>query len=951
MPVSDEHMFFFGRHTLDLRRGCLSRDGHEIELRPKSFAVLRYLVENAGRLIAKDELIAAIWADVSVTDASLARCVSDVRLALADREQRIVKTVPRRGYLLTELVTSATDEPYAASASDELPPRHQQAERRQLSVMACELISLPTAAPRQDLEDLRHTAAALRQRCTEIVEQHHGMVAGFAGDCLTAYFGYPEAREEDAENSVRTALALQQIAISPGAETGVRLRPCVGIASGIVAIGDERVGGTQTEPAAVGEVPVLAARLQALAEPGQIIVAQSTRRLAGGLFEYGDLRLMSFKGVAAPVEVSRVLGDSGVESRFEAHRPTLRTPLVGREEEIELLQRRWQQAKTGDGSIVLLAGEPGIGKSRIAEAALESLAGETYTALRLFCSSHRQHSALYPIILQLERAAGFRRTDSDEERLIKLQRMLARIDANSCAGVPLLAELLSIPTAGRYPPLKLASRQQKEATLDALLSHIRALSASRPLVMIVEDVHWADPTSIELIDLVVEQAPHLRLLLIVTYRPEFSPPWIGRSQTNLITLGRLPPRQCEAMVSAVVHDKPLPKSLLDEIVERTDGVPLFIEELTKAVIESGAVTDAGDHYTVAVPSRALEIPVTLHASLLARLDRLGVARGVAQIGAALGRRFAYQLISAVSAMPQRTLDDALARLEGAGLIWRRGRPPDAEYTFKHALVQDAAYGTLLRDARCTLHARIAETLESRFSDISESQPELLAHHYTEAGQIEGAASWWGKAGQRSLTRSALQEAAAQLARALEQIETLPSTTAWRREQIKLQLALANALMHTKGYSAPETNAALDRVRALAERAQAFGEPLEDPLLLFSVLHGFWVANHVAFNGDAIVTLAEQFLGLAEKQEASFPFVLGHRLMGTSLLYLGDIEGGRAHLDKALAYYDPAEHRPLVAAARPGRWGGDPVESPPGSMAPGLSGRGTTGCRRRAEECP
>jgi predicted ATPase len=595
------------------------------------------------------------------------------------------------------------------------------------------------------------------------------------------------------------------------------------------------------------------------------------------------------------------------------------TPLVGREEEIELLRRRWWQAKAGEGAVVLLTGEPGIGKSRVAEAAFESLAEEAPPTLRLFCSPHRQHSSLSPFILQLERAADFRPADSDDERLRKLQQLVDPGSQNSCAEVPLLANLLSISANDRYPSPKLTPQQHKEATLRALLGYIERLSSFRPLIVLVEDVHWADPTSIELIDIIVERAPQLRLLLIVTYRPEFSPPWIGRGHTSLLTLARLSLRQCEEMVCAVVNGKRLPKTIADQIIERTDGVPLFIEEFTKALVESDALIDAGDYYTIAAKPPARSIPLTLHASLLARLDHLGPAREIAQIGSALGRRFAHQLIGAVSAQPQSVLDDALARLESAGLIWRRGMPPNAEYTFKHALVQDAAYGTLVRDARRALHGRIAETLERRFSDIGLNRPELLAHHYSEAGWIEKAADFWGKAGQLSLAHSALHEAAVQLARALEQIEMLPSTIARRREQIQLQLALANALMHTKGYAAPETHVALDRVRLLAERIQGLGESLEDPLLLFSVLHGFWVANHVAFNADGIVTLAKQFLGLAKRQKETFPLVLGHRLMGTSLLYLGDIEGGRAHLDEALANYDPAEHRPL--ASRLGQDGG------------------------------
>ena len=445
-----------------------------------------------------------------------------------------------------------------------------------------------------------------------------------------------------------------------------------------------------------------------------------------------------------------------------------------------------------------------------------------------------------------------------------------------------------------------------------LLGQIEALAAARPVLLVIEDVHWADPTTLELIDLIVEQTPGLPLLLIITFRPEFVSPWAGRIQTTSITIGRLPPRRCAEIVSGVLHGKQLPQAITSEILERTDGVPLFVEELTKAVIESGALIETGDGYTVTGTLPARAIPMTLRASLFARLDRLGLAaREVAQIGAALGRRFPHDLVAAVAPLHASELDDALSQLASAGLISRRGTPPDADYTFKHALVQDAAYGTLLREPRRALHARIAATLTSQFADTAENQPDLLAHHCTEAGLIEQAAHLWGKAGQLSLARSALREAAAQLARALGQIETLPGTPALRREQITLQIALANALMHTQGYAAPETKAALDQARRLVEQAEALGETPDDPLLLYSVLHGFWVANHVAFNGDVVRELADRFMAMAQKQGARFPLVLGHRLVGTSLLFLGDIVGGREHLDRAMELYDPAAHRPLA----------------------------------------
>ena len=476
-------------------------------------------------------------------------------------------------------------------------------------------------------------------------------------------------------------------------------------------VGDLIGSGEAQERGIVGETPNLAARLQGIAEPNTVVIAESTRRLLGNLFDLEDLGAKDLKGIAEPVRAWAALRPSSVESRFEALR-TATTPLVGRDEEVDLLLRRWEQAKRGDGCVVLISGEPGIGKSRIAETIVERLGGEPHTRLRYFCSPHHQDSALYPSIAQLERAAGFRREDTAEQRLAKLEAVLAQGTNDLSEAVPLLADLLSIPTGDRYPPLNLTPQKRKEKTLHAQLAQLEGLAARQPVLMVWEDVHWSDPTTRESLDLLIDRVPTLRVLVILTFRPEFTPPWIGRPHVTMLTLNRLPRRQRAEMIAHVTGGKALPKEIADQIVDRTDGVPLFIEELTKTVVESGIVTEAGDHYAVAGPMAPLAIPTSLHASLLARLDRLAPTREVAQIGAALGRSFSYELISAVAGMPQQKLDEALDQLASAELIFRRGTPPDAEYTFKHALVQDAAYSTLLRSRRQQLHGRIVTTLEN-----------------------------------------------------------------------------------------------------------------------------------------------------------------------------------------------------------------------------------------------
>jgi predicted ATPase len=458
--------------------------------------------------------------------------------------------------------------------------------------------------------------------------------------------------------------------------------------------------------------------------------------------------------------------------------------------------------------------------------------------------------------------------------------------------------------------LNLAPEQRRRKTLEALISQLEALTRPNPVLMIFEDAHWTDPTSLEVIGRVVDRIANLPVLLIVTFRPEFDPPWIGQPHVTALTINRLTQRDVGAMIDRVVGNKLLPASIRRDIVERTDGVPLFVEEMTKAVLEVEG-EGAAQRMIAAVPSSAVTVPASLHASLMARLDRIGPAKEIAATGAAIGREFSHTLLASVLRKPEAELGSAISRLIQAGLLFRRGVPPDAMYLFKHALVQDAAYGTLLREPRRALHARVAQTLESQFAEMAESQPELLARHCTEAGQIEKAAGLWGKAGQRSLERSALLEAIEQLKRAIDQIATLPGTPALRREQIKLQVTVITPLIHVKGYAAAETKAAVEQARLLIEQAEALGEPPEDPLLLLSVLYSYWVANFVAFNGRMILKLAAQFLALAEKQGTTFPLVVGHRLLGTSLTNVGDLTQGRAHFDRAMALYDPATHRPLA----------------------------------------
>ena len=781
------------------------------------------------------------------------------------------------------------------------------AERRQVTVMFSELVGSAALSTRMDPEDFGEVVSAYHKCIAETVRRFGGFVAAYTGDGVIAYLGYPEAHEDDAERAVRAGL--EMVAATKDLKTHAALQTRVGIATGLVVVGDLFGSGASLEQAVVGETPNLAARLQNIAEPNKVVIADGTRKLVGNLFELEDLAALNLKGIAGPVHAWAALRASSVESRFDALHATGQTELVGREEELELLLRRWARAKSGEGQVVLLSGEAGIGKSRLAVALLERLAQTPHTRLRYFCSPQGADSAFFPIISQMERATGSAHGDIARTKLDKLDALLTK-SSTSPQDAALFAEMLSVPNDGRYPKLELAPQERRRKTLEALTAQLEALSHSNPVLMIFEDLQWIDPTSLEALDMAVDRIKTLPVLLLASYRPEADGRWLGRANVTALTLNRLDQRETAAMIDRVAGGRAIQASVRADIIERTDGIPLFVEEMTKAALEAGD-DEARKRAVAAIPSPTVTVPASLHASLMARLDRLGAAKEVAQIGAVIGREFSYGVISAVARKPEPELKSALDRLVGAGLLFSQGVAPHATYLFKHALVQDAAYGTLLREPRHELHARIAETLESQFVDVGERQPELLARHCTEAGLIEKAVGLWGKAGQRSLERSALAEAIEQLSRALAQIATLPTTPALRREEIKLRVALITPLMHVKGYAAVETKAAVEQAHALIKQSEALGEAPDDPLLLFSVLYGLWVAHYVAFDGDVMRELAAQFLALAERQKATVPLMTGLRLMGVSLFNTGNIVEAREHLDKGIGLYRPAEHRPLA----------------------------------------
>jgi class 3 adenylate cyclase/tetratricopeptide (TPR) repeat protein len=773
-----------------------------------------------------------------------------------------------------------------------------EAERRQLTVMFCDLVGSTPLSARLDPEDLRRIIGAYHRCVAEIVEGFGGFVARYMGDGILIYFGYPQAHEDDAERATRCGLALvDRVPLLNQAE---KLHARVGIATGLVVVGGEVV-----EHDVAGDTPNLAARLQALAESDTVVIAASTRRLTGELFEYRDLGEIELKGIAGPASVWQALRPSMVESRFEALRASALTPLVGREEELELLLRRWQRAKTGEGQVVLLAGEPGIGKSRLTAALRERLEGEPHTRLRYFCSPHHLDSALYPFIAQLERAADFAHDDTPEQKLDKLTTLIAP-GARDRDEVTLIGDLLSLPSGAAE--LDLTPQRKREKLLAALLHQLDALARQQPVLMVVEDLHWIDPSSRELLDLTVERAAGLPVLLVLTFRPEFQAPWSGLPQVTALTLSRLDQRSGAAMVERIAGDRPLPNELVAEIVERADGVPLFVEELTRAVIEAGP---GGEALAGAAPLPSSGVPATLHASLMARLDRLGAAaREIAQIGAVLGRDFSYELIARV-APQQRTeadLQAALSALTGAGLLFCRGAAPRSSYLFKHALIQDAAYETLLRLRRQELHRTAAQTIVTEFPALADAQPELIARHWSGAGDAERAFAAWRKAGGVARSRNAFVEAREAYRHALDVLAMTPPSPEGNTRELELLIAINRMIAATKGSTSPDAVEINARAEALTAKTGNLGHLAEQ-------IFGSWTVANTAGNYRSAMALADRLLDVARRDGGAFTRGLATRAQSITRFDIGDLPGAEEHFVSGEAFLSDRGLRRHFVATR------------------------------------
>src|SRR5215475_9600129 len=924
-----------------------------VRLEPRVFDLLVYLVQHSGRTVTKEELLEQLWPNQCVTDASLTTAVAQIRRALHDtgRAQRYIQTVRRRGYrfiasieVLQQMATDARRPPTAeppmpteqntlvqidtaspppsvqpvppsippsapdpTRASRAAGPATPEAERRQMTVLVCRLVGVAERAEPLDPEELLEVAHDYQALCAEAVHRFDGHVAQDQGDRQVVYFGYPQDHEDDARRAVLTGLSLVEGMAELNRRftraRGVRLAVRVGIHTGVVIVGalsqDERA------PLALGDTPTIAAQVQGLAAPDMVVISPTTLRLVERYFESRALGAHILEDAAEPLAVSQILQESSILSQFEVMVTKGLTPLVGREQEMGLLRERWARVKDGLGQVVLVSGEAGIGKSRLAQGLKEHLAGEAHTRIEYRAWSYYQQSAFYPVVEHMQRLLQWRKDDTPEETLRKLEAALGPYDFALEEVVPLFAALLMLPLPNRYAPLTLTPERQKQKTLEALLTWLLREAERQPVCLIMEDLHWVDPSTLEWLSLLIDQISTARVLMLLLFRPDFRPPWAVRSHLTHLALGRLSLQQTEGMIGNVVEGKRLPAEVVKKLVATTDGVPLFVEELTKMVVELGLVKEREERYELAGPLPPLAIPATLHDSLMARLDRLSSAKQVVQLGAVVGREFGYGVLQAVSPVEEAVLQQGLAQLVDAELLYQRGLPPQARYRFKHALIQEAAYQSLLRSTRRQYHQQIVQVLEAQSPETCKTHPELVAHHYTQA------LPYWQRAGQRAMERSANVEALVHLTKGLALLHTLPDTLARAAQELTLQLALGTTLMVLKGHTAPE----LERIYT---RACELGQQVGDSQQRFRALLGLRSVYNNRAELKKAHELGEELLRLAQRMHDPALLLETHFAQGVTLFSLGEFPSALRHLEQVMGLYDPQKHRlhvSLVGADR------------------------------------
>jgi DNA-binding winged helix-turn-helix (wHTH) protein/predicted ATPase len=940
--------YCFGAYVLDTLCYELQRAGVPQALRPKAFAVLAYLLAHRDRVVTKQELLEQVWPGQFVEETTLASCIMEVRKALGDSgpTPQLVQTVRSRGY---RFVAPVQEEPLGVSfpvgpshaealraaappslATGEMlsgtpnvvaslvqpapeqtlpaswPVPHRDApapERRALTVLWCSLVDPLT--PHRDLEEIQALVRTFHTTCAEVIHGLEGTIGQYLSDAVVAYFGYPQAHDDDPQRSIRAGRRL--LDALRGRAAAFAVGPCavrVGIHTGPTLVG--ALGGDRQALLAIGETPALAARLQALAPLGSVVISAATARLVEGYFPWQEIAIAPLAAQDAPLTAYHVLGDSEAQSRLEVVTRRALTPFVGRDVERTLLRERWAQATDGLGQVVVLSGEAGIGKSRLVQVMTEHVAAEPHLRLEWRCSPYSQHSAWHPVIAHLHRMLRWHQDTAPEARLRTLEAVLTAAGLALPDVVPLLAALLSLPLPVRYAPLTLTPQQQKQKTLDALCTWLLTEARRQPVLFIVEDLHWSDPSTLELLTLLIDHGPTARMLILLACRPEFQPPWTPRAHVTHLTLGRLSRSQVEYMILQRTRGKSLPPAVVAQIVAKTDGVPLFVEELTTIVLESGLLQEGPDGYELWGPLPSLAIPTTLHGTLLARLDRLHPAKAVAQLGATIGRTFAYELLQAMAPLDEATMQHGLRQLVEADLVYQQGLPMQATYTFKHALIRDAAYESVLRSTRQEYHQRIAQVLAERFPETVEAEPELLAYHLTEAGLHAPAVEAWQKAGQHSVARSAYVEAIAHVTKGLEVLTCLPETSTRCEQELTLLMTLGVPLMLTKGYAAPEVGSVYARARALCEQRG------ETPQRLRIVLG---LRNFYQVRGDfhTARVLGEQGVALAQQGPDDALRVHAHMHLAHTLFSLGEFGRVRDHVEQGMACYDPQRQRAYTSS--------------------------------------
>ena len=826
--------------------------------------------------------------------------VEVLRLALDENDKMLVWTGPRKA------------DADAGQQERRIPATHvartpREAERRQLTVMFCDLVDSTSLSARLDPEDLREIVRAYQAASAGIIQKFGGYIAQYLGDGILVYFGYPAAHEDDAWRAITSGLEIvtgmaelnQTIAARHQAVLAVR----IGVHTGHVVVG-EIGGGTRHEQLAMGETPNVAARIQALAPPNAVLASNASLQLARGFFTSRDLGLQNLKGVSHPIGVHQVLAGSGALTRLDMIATVDRTALVGRKSETGLLLARWAQSIEGRGQAVVLSGEPGIGKSRLVETLRLHVVDNGGVVIEFQCSAHQSNNALYPVIRHLERLLEFGRDDTPQEKLARIEHTLSSHKFANERSVPLLAGLLSIALPeGRYPA-RHNPQLDKQQTLDLLTERLVEAAQRDAVLFVVEDLHWADPSTIELLTRILEQVPTARTLVILTCRPEFQPPWTASQHLSFLTLDRLTKSQTEAMIAELLHGSRLPLEVVEQIIAKTDGVPLFIEELVKMLLESDLLHHEEGGYALRGPLPPLAIPTTLQDSLMARLDRQSSARDTAQLASAIGREFSHELIRAVSPLDEATLRQALGQLVEAELIYRRGSPSNTVYLFKHALILDAAYQSLLKSRRQIYHQKIAIALEERFPAARDTQPALLAHHYTEAGMTELALDYWQKAGQFAIERTANIEAIASLTKGLDLIERLPAGIGRVQRELALRVAIGIPLVATRGYAAADVERTYTRAHALALEV---GESPQLP----NILWGLWVFYLTGGPLDTALEIAGQYRELAERRQESALLLETCQMNGIPHFYMGNFALGRPYLERGAAMYDPKLHHALI----------------------------------------